>query len=896
MTIGIKRLFFLTSFFSAVIPMLLVGVVSLYLITNHLRDEMVREGMHFSLAISTQIRNYLREPVRVLSLERNYIEGQQYSDSRTERFFDDVLRSHEYFESIYWLNRSGIVQQVSSRSKAGINDLRGIDFSTQDSFRDAIKNNRASWSNSQTLTYGEPNISLCVPCRNGVILASLKLVDLSRIINEASSNSYYTAFVVEKGGRIIVHPDSSVVTRRENIGDLPLMGDEVKNIVSGKLDFQNIHYHATVVPIPETQWKLVVAKRLELTERPVLYLENTFFFGVGIMLVLTSCFAFVGNRIVSRPFRKINEQSRLVSEGRFNEIVPVDSICSDIVLLSETINTMAAEVQKRELILHDQNEELSLSEEMLRAQIDEYIETHDQLLATEEMLRVQLKESESNQKLLSESSNKLETMIDASPLAIISLDHSGRISFWNRAAATLFGCAVDDICRTLKPLFHTDADYDVFLNRLVLERKLFLPEQRFHSIEGRPLVASVVTAPISSSTSESNFIIMLEDITKRAQLEEQLRHTQKLEILGQLAGGIAHDFNNMLAAIMSASELLQFRLAGDEKNIRMADIIHNAATRSATLTQDLLAFSRKGKIENRPVDINQMIVVVLGLLERTVDKRIKITTHLDAENSTVIGDPTLLQNALLNLGVNARDAMPEGGTLTYATSMVVLDSASCKYNQTDVSPGIYLQVSVSDSGVGIPKEIIKRIYEPFFTTKEAGKGTGLGLSAVYGTVREHGGGISVYSEPGQGTVFNIVLPLLINGKETVELREMAIRGTGGILLVDDEELIRSMGHDLLEELGYTIFLAEDGEQALEFYRKHRDKISLVILDMIMPKLGGKETCQKLLEKDPNARVLFCSGFHREGTVEELVKYGAKGFIKKPFSMIDLSRAVKKALE
>jgi len=895
MTIGIKRLFFIISFLSALLPMLLVGAVSLYLITHHLRNEMTREGMHFSRAISGQIRNYLREPVRVLTLASDRIERQHHSGSHIENYFDDVLRTHEYFESIYWLDRSGIVRQVSNRITTGTSDIRGIDLSTQDSFRSAIKSNRASWSNSQTLTDGEPTISLCIPGKDGVVLANLKLTDLSKIINEASFNRYYTAFVVEKGGRIIAHPDHSLVTRRENVGGLPLLGEDTTNIVSGRFDFQGGSYHATVVPIPETEWKLVVAKRLELAEQPILYLENTFLFGVGVMLFLTWGFAFLGNRIVSRPFRKIEEQSHLVSEGHFDEIVPVDSLCTDIVLLSKTITTMAAEVQQRELKLHDQNDELAISEEMLRAQIEEHLVTNDQLQATEEMLRVQLEESENNQILLSESTNKLETMIDASPLATIGLDHSGRISLWNRAAAAMFGCSVADVAYTLEALFPASADYQAFIGRLMAERKLFLPEQRLRTLDGRPLVASLISAPIASSSPESDFILMLEDVTKRAQLEEQLRHTQKMDILGQLAGGIAHDFNNMLAAIMSASELLQYRLSGDEKNRKMADIIHNAATRSAALTHDLLAFSRKGKIENAIVDISQMITIVIGLLERTLDKRIKITARLDAGDSTVTGDPTLLQNALLNLGVNARDAMPEGGTLTYATSTVMLDSVICQYHQVDLSPGLYLQISVSDTGVGIPKAIIKRIYEPFFTTKETGKGTGLGLAAVYGSVKDHNGAISVFSEPGQGTVFNVFLPLNRTGHEAVEPQETAIHGHGVILLVDDEEVVRTIGHDLLEELGYTVLLAEDGEQALGLYDRNRGKISLVLLDMIMPKLGGKETCRKLLEIDPDVRVLFCSGFHREGAVAELVRNGAKGFIKKPFTTLDLSRAVAKAL-
>ena len=323
----------------------------------------------------------------------------------------------------------------------------------------------------------------------------------------------------------------------------------------------------------------------------------------------------------------------------------------------------------------------------------------------------------------------------------------------------------------------------------------------------------------------------------------------------------------------------------------MINTILNAASRSADLTQSLLVFSHKGVKESTQVAVNDLLAAVIGLLERTIDKGIRLGTRLGVAKPIVLGDPTLLQNALLNLGINARDAMPEGGVLTYATSEVTLTAADCSSQQLLLSPGTYLHILVSDTGTGIPREIIGRIFEPFFTTKEQGKGTGLGLAAVYGTVRDHKGSISVNSEPGRGTVFNIFLPLCRIEPVPVVPNRDVVRGSGCILLVDDEELLRSMGCDLLETLGYTVLLAEDGAQALERYTAHRNTIDLVILDVIMPEMGGKATFLCLKELNPDVRVLFCSGFHLEGTDQELIELGACGFIQKPFSIATISKTV-----
>jgi signal transduction histidine kinase/CheY-like chemotaxis protein len=397
------------------------------------------------------------------------------------------------------------------------------------------------------------------------------------------------------------------------------------------------------------------------------------------------------------------------------------------------------------------------------------------------------------------------------------------------------------------------------------------------------------------ATLAKTFNRLLREIDQQAQLKEQLHHAHKMEVIGQMAGGIAHDFNNMLAGILAAAELLQERLSADDKNQKMVNLILNAARRSADLTHNLLALARRAPKDFRPVAIDVTLKTVAELLERTIDKNIRLDLRLEAGAPVVQADQALLQNALLNLAFNARDAMPDGGTLTLATARTVLTEEDCQARHLLLDPGVYLEIAVTDTGIGMAPELLGRIFEPFFTTKAVGKGTGLGLAAVYGTVRDHQGNIVVNSEPGRGTTFRLYLPLVSAEVEQAAGSTQIIHGTGGILLIDDEEILRTAGKGLLEALGYTVFLAENGRQGLEAYAAHPGEIQLVLLDMVMPVLSGMDTFQALRELDPGVRVLFCSGFHREGTARDLTELGAKGFLMKPFSMIKLSHQVARAM-
>jgi PAS domain S-box-containing protein len=381
---------------------------------------------------------------------------------------------------------------------------------------------------------------------------------------------------------------------------------------------------------------------------------------------------------------------------------------------------------------------------------------------------------------------------------------------------------------------------------------------------------------------------ILRDVTDRKKLEDQLRQSQKMDVIGQLAGGIAHDFNNMLSGIIGSAEMLSIKIADDSTLKNYVSTILKGAERAAGLTKNLLAYSRKGKIISTVIDVHESIRDSIELLERTIDKRIEIKTDFRAEDSSATGDPALLQNAFLNLGVNARDAMPDGGVLLYSTKNITIRES----DYAGLEPGMYIEINVSDTGKGIGREIIGRIFEPFFTTKEFGKGTGLGLAAVYGTIKEHKGEITVHSEQGRGTFFKILIP--VESKAVIltqGVNNEIVSGTGCILIIDDEVIIRNIAYAQLTHMGYDVILAGDGEEGIELFKKEVNRISLVIIDLVMPKISGQETLRRILEIAPETKIILSSGFNYYEKNNQLIELGAAGFIQKPFQISKLSRLI-----
>jgi len=444
---------------------------------------------------------------------------------------------------------------------------------------------------------------------------------------------------------------------------------------------------------------------------------------------------------------------------------------------------------------------------------------------------------------------------------------------------------------------HLAEKYQADDRRVLAEgKRLELEEQNFAN--GQLRTVRVIKTPVHDDQRRISGVLgIFWDVTEQRALESQLRHAQKMEAVGQLAGGVAHDFNNLLTVILGNVSLVKTGLAEDDPHKQLLELTEKATLRAAELTSKLLGFSRRTPLRLELSNLTAAIQETVALLQRTVDPRIKLVTHISPEPWEVRADLGQINQVLMNLCLNARDAMPRGGRLSLELGNVTLTEEAARLH-LEARPGDFVRLRIRDSGEGILPEVLPHIFEPFFTTKEPGRGTGLGLAMVFGIVKQHQGWIECASQRGEGTCFDLYLPRSADQtdhKPTAHPTITPQNGTESILLVDDEAMIRNLGRTTLERYGYHVLVAQDGIEALDVYRMNKDRIKLVVLDLTMPRMSGQEVVQKLLEIKSNARVLLATGYSTE-QVLDADNDRIVGIIGKPFRPDDLARQVRAALD
>jgi PAS domain S-box-containing protein len=498
---------------------------------------------------------------------------------------------------------------------------------------------------------------------------------------------------------------------------------------------------------------------------------------------------------------------------------------------------------------------------------------------------------------LRESEERYRRLVEHTFDGII-IHADGKIRFINNTGAKVLGAKKSKqiIGKHLFDILHPDY-HEIATDRIKAVKPEFkYSEVKLVRLDGEIIDAEVMGLEITYDGKPA-IQAVFRNIAERKLLEEQLSQAQKMEAVGTLAGGIAHDFNNLLAAILGYAELIKQSLPDGDKLRRYAVAVEKSAGDAASLTSQLLGFARKGKFEIKPVNINQTINNTEEILNRSLNKLVSIDTRLQENLWLTGGDPSQLQQIFINLGINAGDAMPGGGRLTYTTNNIVADEPFVA-DKAGMAPGNYVHINVTDTGEGIPRENLSRIFEPFYTTKEMGRGTGLGLASVYGTVDSHNGHIFVTSESGKGTAFDIYLPAIEEDAIPEETHPKVEAGAGNetILVVDDEESIRELATEMLSSLGYRVLIAADGLRAAKVYKEHMNDIDVVLLDMSMPEMDGRRTFRKLRQINPEVRVVLSSGFGRDRKIEDALAEGILGFVKKPYRIAELSAALRRVID
>ena len=494
-------------------------------------------------------------------------------------------------------------------------------------------------------------------------------------------------------------------------------------------------------------------------------------------------------------------------------------------------------------------------------------------------------------------------LYEHSPDMYHSIDIKGIIVSCNVTESQMLGVPKEEIIGRPLLKIHPGTQHEhvqVNLKKIFeLGQELRGIEQQVQRRDGTLIDVSVSTSIVYDGNGKPSLARMvLRDITEKKKMEAKILQAQKIDSIGNLAGGVAHDFNNILTSVLGSASIMRRRMKDDQRWTKYVDLIETASRRGAALTRQLLTFARKSNPHVRLIDINTIIDETVRLFEATTSRSIHIKTILSQDPVIVEADEGQLQQAFLNLCLNARDAMPNGGVLVIQCRALFMNDQQA-LQLTDGKPGNYVMVSVADSGIGIPKNVLGKIFEPFFTTKEQGKGTGLGLSVVYGVIQSHNGSVHVESEVDSGTVFTIYLPRVLDGQLVTAAKPFTTDPVGGserILLIEDEISVGEIGADILNDLGYTVEVAHNGREAIQKLVETQQIYALVILDMNMPRMGGRATFDRIKEHFPDLKVLVCSGYSAVMLDDGKFVQSIDGFIQKPYEVIDLAQKIRSILD
>ena len=497
---------------------------------------------------------------------------------------------------------------------------------------------------------------------------------------------------------------------------------------------------------------------------------------------------------------------------------------------------------------------------------------------------------------------RLVTAIEQSAEAVVITNTNGDIEYVNPAFTRITGYSREEVLgqnpRVLKSGKQDVALYQQ-LWETILKGEAWHGELINQRKDGSLYTEEMNITPVRVTRGEvTHFIASIQDVTERKSLEGHLQQAAKMEAVGRLAGGVAHDFNNLLTIINGYTELLLGKFASDSKVSVHLKEIEKAGERATSLTRQLLAFSRRQVLAPQVLDLNAVVSNLEKMLRRLIGEDITLRTLLDPSLGKVKADPGQIEQVIMNLAVNARDAMPSGGNLTIETSNVELDEAYARTHAT-VKPGPHVMLAVADTGLGMTRETKARIFEPFFTTKEKGKGTGLGLATVYGIVKQSGGSIWVYSEVGQGTIFKLYLPIVSESPEAREPAKAAMDSAAGsetILVVEDEEGVRSLIRLALESTGYKVLEMEDAESALAICANHHGPIHLMLTDVVMPQMSGALLAEKVISMRPDIKIVFMSGYTDDAIVRHGVLSHQMPFLQKPFSGVAVCKKIREVLD
>jgi PAS domain S-box-containing protein len=826
------------------IPLVLMGFGMFVVVSSTMNDTILEKNQDLVNSVSYKLQLILQNTEDSLRNTSRLIEMGQLDYDDLQIYLEKIEAETSMIDMIQIVDSDGRVGQVIPFDAS----LLGIDLSGHRFLREAGKSRGFFWSQSfLSPESGEPTVTVSAVFDDFSIVYYLNLRFLGLSLFSERDKEHGILFILDKDGTFIAHPDELLVARRENMRHDPV----IRRVIDLKLSTQESEITndeiLTLKMIEPTEWILVYVQSASDAFSQILFYRKIMILGSLLTFLLAALILFLLIRDTINPLRSLIDTTRQISSGSYQRYISHSRV-REINELAEHFNSMVLSVKERE----------------------------------EELIKLR---------------NYLSSIIDSMPSVLICLDKNLDVVLWNRMAKDVTGFDYTDaIGNPLEKVYpQLSGSKDIIRDCLDWKkasiRKAFPREEA-----GRDTVFEDITIyPLLTGELEGA-VINVDDVSQRVKMEKVVLQTEKLSSLGGLAAGMAHDLNNLLTPILGYSEILNYQYGDNPEISAYSQQIQDAGVRSQNLVRQLLAFSRKQTLEYKPINLNETVLGFEKLLRRTIREDISIDLEPGGGEGMILADIGQIEQVLMNLCVNAQDAMPEGGVLTIRTGNTSLDEETA--SRLEVEPGDYDELVVSDTGSGIDEATLTHIFEPFYSTK-GDYGTGLGLATVYGIIKQHKGCIQVFSESGRGSRFHICLKSAGSRQTPNKDRKALEKSTGGsesILIAEDNEQVRALAEAVLEQAGYAVTTAENGEAALRILQDPKSEIDLLLTDVIMPVMNGNELFIKARELNSKIKVIYMSGY--TDNIISLKGELEKGvfFIQKPFTLTSLTKTVREALD
>ena len=903
--ISLRRILTLQPVFAILLPFTIAALIGLFWLKPQIRTDAESRQLQIARAVSSQVESHLETSVAIVRAAAVIPNDSDMTLHNYQHLLDALLSSSETLSSLYVVNMDGRVSTASLKKDQQIHrqDLANLDLSRNFLFRDVAQSRTPRWSEVfLSVINGGLSAAYAAPRDGAVVIGEVDLGHLAKFLKQISDGNDQLIMIVDHKGQVIADNDGRYTAQQLNIGNITMVR---KGIVSnspttGSLDFSGESMTGSMAQIPSVNWYVLVAQKnaiLYRTDINIAWIILT-----CILIALVSALAasiYLARKMASR-FDALALHANDFAQGNRSGSWPVTSI-AEFNQLSGNLQSMADTLQQQELVLRESESRITRLYNISQYPFTDEAGFLDHAL--EEVIKLTgsdfgyiyfYSEQKHQFTLNSWSNGVMEGCEVQQHKTIYDLDSTG---FWGEAVRQKKAIMLNDFAAQ-HPLKKGLPEGHVQLKRF-----LTVPVIIDDSIVAVVGVANKDSDYLDSDVMQLTLFMdavwkivnRKRDEEARLKLEQQLLHTQKLESLGVLAGGIAHDFNNILTAIIGNADLALMRINRESPAVDNLHRIEQAASRAADLAKQMLAYSGKGKFLVESLDMNRLLEEMLHMLEVSISKNAVMRFNLAKPLPTVEADATQIRQIIMNLVINASEAIGDrSGVISATTGCMECDENYLKdvWLDENLAPGLYIYLEISDSGCGMDKETMAKLFDPFFTTKFTGRG--LGMSAVMGIVRGHRGAIKVYSEPGRGSSFKILLPASGRPAEILndDIAKDDWRGSGRVLLVDDEEGVRRIGGEMLKELGFTTVTADDGREALDMFRQNRD-FAFVILDLTMPHMDGEQCFRELRLLKPDVKVIISSGYNENEVTQKFLGKGLAGFIQKPYRFGELKEAVKK---